>query len=248
MKSMDIKFTKLREEIRTSHMYVMNNIYLDTAVDLCFFCGTPKHLTKEHVIPKWTFKNDSEISFNTTANGLGHKFIGATIPACNSCNSLYLSSIEYRLKWLLENVNHNDFYNEDIDLVIWWLQCISYKLQVFDFRKKIIKPKGMDFSKEASELPLALFRQDGKVDELNTFFQLDVTRFELTKKLKPQIRNSLVLYKTTNKENHFFHKVDDFIFVEIAHIGYAFFLFFNIMFPNKSDASTLSKEIINEYY
>ena len=106
--------------------------------DICTFCGEANKLSKEHVLPKWSFQNDPDRFFITEINESSQKFINTTIPACSICNNNTLSNIERYIKALFRDTNlQNDYYEYEQSLdVIRWLEIIDYKFHVLNFRRK----------------------------------------------------------------------------------------------------------------
>ena len=62
--------------------------------EICMFCSSSNNLTKEHVLPLWVFDNSTNRFFTTDINGLNQTYIKTTIPACSTCNSENLNSLE----------------------------------------------------------------------------------------------------------------------------------------------------------
>ncbi|MBS7565311.1 hypothetical protein KHS38_12935 [Mucilaginibacter sp. Bleaf8] len=65
---------------------------------------------------------------------------------------------------------------------------------------------------------------------------------------KYQHLNSLVVFKTTNKGFHFFHTLDDFIFLELPQYPIALFYFFNEEFETVKAAHDKAMSVIKKVY
>src|SRR5437868_13341607 len=59
--------------------------------ELCVFCGSSKNITKEHVLPKWTFEHCPTKYFVTDVYGQIQTYNKTTIPACADCNNNLLT-------------------------------------------------------------------------------------------------------------------------------------------------------------
>jgi hypothetical protein len=67
-------------------------------------------------------------------------------------------------------------------------------------------------------------------------------------KSKAKRLNSLVTFKTHNTSFYFFHKIDDFIFLEMPHKGVALFYFYQLQFESPSAAHAAAMEMIKANY
>ena len=64
------RLVSLRKIVRENKKHVVDQIIHNHNASTCVICGTNKYLTKEHVIPKWTFGADEKKFFVTSINGL----------------------------------------------------------------------------------------------------------------------------------------------------------------------------------
>lgn len=111
--TIDENFKTLRRIVRTHGKYVMGKLFDDyltrprnkKITPSCILCGTGKNLTKEHVLPKLVFQSNDKHSFTSDVNQLSHAYIRATVPACRSCNSDLLNSIEQYIQKTLSEVD-----------------------------------------------------------------------------------------------------------------------------------------------
>ncbi len=67
-------------------------------------------------------------------------------------------------------------------------------------------------------------------------------------KKKGEKYNSLGVFETSNKSFHFFHKVDESIFIELLQVQKAFFIFFVREFEDHLDSQKEYMEIIKKFY
>jgi hypothetical protein len=89
-------FAKARKN-RTKSQTVINTLLDDQSTSICILCATDKNLTKEHVIPKWTFENNQNKNFVTDINGLSQSY-KTTLPACSHWNSYLMGALEPHLE------------------------------------------------------------------------------------------------------------------------------------------------------
>lgn len=65
----------LRDKVRKKSPYIIDQlIRKNSDKDLCIFCGSREDLTKEHVLPKWTFESQPDKHFITNINGLSQNY------------------------------------------------------------------------------------------------------------------------------------------------------------------------------
>jgi hypothetical protein len=187
----------------------------------CSFCGSTKNITKEHVIPRWMFEKNTAKVFTTDIKELNQTYNKATIPACKICNSTLLSSLEIYVLQLF-NTAYPNIYELSIDErenIIRWLEIIEYKFHIVNQHSK---------TKTTSAL------------------RRSFTRIAIKNKHK-QI-NSLVLFKTTNEGLHFFHTMDEFIFIEFPNQQIALFYFYTKTFKTQLEAKNEAMKIIESVY
>lgn len=240
---------ELRSSIKRIQSLVMDTFDKNHKADICFFCGALEPLTKEHVIPQWVLDEKKDNGFfNATANGQPQRYIQATIPACERCNNVLLSSIEDYVKELLIEQEAGDYLKDELDVIIWWLQSIEYKLQILDLRRDFLKHKDGPFIPFLKDIPLGIMRDSAKHTPYEILREVRGSRRELARKVKSRKYNSLVIFKTKNKSMHFFHKTNQFIFLEIPQVGVAFFFFFNEEFSTIKNAHSKAMRLIKEVY
>jgi len=243
------RLVTLRKKIRLNGKHVINTLLSNHFANICAICGSTEDLTKEHVIPKWVFGNNPKAYFSTEINGINQEYSKTTIPTCSECNTYILSALEryLEIKFRQTDLDENYFDNADIEKIILWLELIDYKFQVLNFRRKLKKPKDSKFIPFLADIPISIM-QKMDVSPHNIFSNLRNALKKLSIKSKAKKVNSLVIYITTNKNYHFFHKTNEFIFIELPKHQIAFFYFINQNFKNKKEASIAAKNLIKKVY
>ena len=240
----------LRKNIRANHRKIIDSIINKYKEDICVFCGTTKNLTKEHVIPKWAFGNRPDKYFTTYTNGLDQAYSKTSIPACSLCNTNILSSLENELvrKFNTINLDIEYFSNEDLTNVILWLEIIEFKFHVLNMRRKFIKSKTSGYIPYLMNFPILLLQDDASLTPSKVFSNLRKAHLKLAIKSKEKRYKALLIFKTKNKNFHFFHKTNHFIFLELADFGIGLFYFFNREFKTETKAHKEAMGIIKKVY
>lgn len=245
---MDEKFSLLRAKIKASQRLVMNKVISEHGADICVLCGSENEITREHVIPQWAFEANQNKFLVNTKNNQSSSYIKTTIPACRVCNSELLGAFEDNLKRILLEKNGGDLNQFEVDCIIWWLQYLGFKLQLMDLRSKFLRYKGKEYIPFLSDIPVAMFWGEIDTTPHKVFNTIRKSRRELIKKRKAKKSNSLLIFETSNESFHFFHKVDEFIFIEMPQVKKAFFFFFNKEFDDHNLAHAECMEIIKKVY
>lgn len=116
-------------------VFNINHILQEDFGAHCLFCFSRKGINQEHILPKWMFESSRGDFFTTTLNSYGSSYMKSTLPACSECNNIILSSLE---RFIVRRVS--TFYNpSDLDEIMLWLEILSYKLHVYDFKLRFIK-------------------------------------------------------------------------------------------------------------
>jgi hypothetical protein len=215
----------------------------------CMFCGTKKNLTKEHVLPRWTFEKCTKRNFITSINGLKQTYNTTTIPACTNCNGILLNSLEkYLIKILSETDLKNSFFSMgELQNIIRWLEIIDYKFQVLGFIRRFIKSDVIPYNDYLSKIPLSLYRTDLDSDR-QILAELRYSLKRISIKSKLQNINSLVIFKSKNKSFYFFHSFNKFIFLELPKYKIAMQYFYNQAFTTNKEAYQEAMKLIKEVY
>lgn len=245
---MEKKFELLRKKIKQSQRLVMDSVIGNHNVEMCMLCGSTKEITREHVIPQWAFEANQEKELVNKKNNQSVNYIKATIPACKECNSDLLGAFEDYLKRMLLDKKASEFASKDVDCIIWWLQYLGFKLQLMDLRSRFLRFKGKDYIHYLSQIPIAMFWGDIDTTPNKVFRIIRKSRRVLMKKKKCDKHNSLMVFETSNENFHFFHKVDEFIFIELPQVKKAFFLFYSKEFENHFESRKECMAVIEKFY
>ncbi|MBZ4189326.1 hypothetical protein [Niabella beijingensis] len=218
--------------------------------DICVFCGSSENLTKEHVLPRWVFENAPSKFFTTDINGLDQAYIKTTIPACLVCNSDILNSLEkyVQASFKNRNVKKQPFTVEELENVILWLEIIDYKFQILNARRRFRASKNLGYISYLADFPLSVLRKLVDYSPKKTITEIRRSQKRLLLKSKLKAINSLIVFKTTNNAFHFFHHMDDFIFLELPRQQIALFYFYKKKFTDKTIAYENAMKIINTLY
>ncbi|RDC66530.1 hypothetical protein [Adhaeribacter pallidiroseus] len=258
--SVDKKIKSLRILARKNSITIINHIkqthiarasYNSTkAQDLCMFCSSKNNLTKEHVIPRWTFENCTKRFFTTKINGLDQTYNKTTIPACSDCNNDRLSSLEKYINnlFLQNGPDQNYFSANELSNIIRWLEIIDFKFQVLNAKRVFTASKEKGFIPYLADFPLSVLRDNINYSPSKAVSELRRSQSRITKKSKSLNLNSLVVLKTLNKSFHFFHKMDEFIFIELPQFNLALFYFFKRTFLTIHEGQIEAMKIIEQAY
>jgi len=252
---------RLRKSIRQNAKSIVrhtSNNYLDQRKhksskplnDICLFCSNPNLLTKEHIIPRWIFEKDTKKFFEITINGQNLTFNKATIPACQECNSVLLNEQERYVQSLFNNkwIKKEEFTSDDLETIIRWLETIDYKFQILNLKNKFLRPKNKEFIPFLKDIPLYLLLPNRNYSEAQISAKIRKSLLRISIKNKQKHFNSLVLYNTSNKNYHFFHTIDEFIFIEIPKYQIAIFYFYSKVFENELESYKASQDILDKVY
>ena len=241
------KLHNLRKIILDRKSSVTRQLIQNHYAEICIICGDTRDLTKEHVIPKWLFKNDQKKTFIQTLNEVNQTYSKTTVFACKYCNNELLSSLETYIQQLFNSVDlSEDFFDENqLDKLILWLEIIDYKLQILDLRRKFNKsPKG-PYIPYLANIPVAILQRDVSPTWIFRGLSKAYKRLGVKKK---NFKESLLVFKTTNPDFHFFNRNHDFIFLELPEYEKALFLFLRERFNEQKDAHDKAMKIMQEVY
>ncbi len=246
---------RLRLIARKNGKYVMNKLFNDYLTGhfnkevntSCLLCGSESNLTKEHVLPKWVFENDSKRTFTTDVNQLPQKYIGTTLPMCATCNSEILNTLEkYIQKTLVEVDLKTKYYSsENWGNIIRWLETIDFKFQLIDITTKFRAHKEAGYIPFLAGLSISEMR-DFSIRTIKSKSRLSLKR--ISTKDKSKMANSLIVGTTKIKTFNYFHKSGQFIHIEIPKYNKVFFYFFDREFKNDENAKKEAMKIIKSVY
>lgn len=248
--SIQLKLVQLRKKIRANKKKVTDAIIAEHSAEMCIICGSQDQLTREHVIPQWVYNRCTKRTFETTTNGIYQTYNKTTLPACKDCNSNLLGYLERHLKHEFErvDVSNQEFSQETLELIILWLETLEYKFQVLDLRRNLNKVKGVKYIPFIGKMPIAMFQGSMDTSPAKVFSNFRSALQVLSVKSKADRLNSLCVIHTTNKDFHFFHSTNNFIFIELAEFGVAFFYFYKQKFEDYSVAVQSAMGIVQENY
>lgn len=219
--------------------------------DVCIFCGITHQISREHVIPKWVYENNPQKSFTTKINGINQAYNKTTVSVCITCNSVLLGDLEgYINKSLMKvNLKTEFFTTEEIENIIRWLEIIDYKFQMLNLRRRFLRSPDGKYTPYLADFPLLLLRPGKEYDSPSKVVTaIKRSQKKVTIKSKAQNINSLVVFETSNKGFNFFHKMNDFIFLELPKHQTALFYFFDKTFKTSRQACKVANKIIDEVY
>ncbi len=220
------------------------------AKQICLFCSVTTNITQEHVLPRWVFDKDPNRFFNTKINGLSHKYNRTTIPACATCNNDLLSAVENRVLHLFQQHQQMQFFftaDESAD-VIRWLELLDYKYQVFSLMTKFRAVKGKGQIEFLTDYSLSVLDPNIDYSPAQVMYNLREALRRISIKSKEKMLNSLVTFKSKNPDFHFFHKNNDFLFLELPKYKLALLYFYKLTFPNVSEAHEAAQKVIKQHY
>ena len=169
--------------------------------------------------------------------------------ACSECNSYILGSLEHHIEiWFRQADLGSEFIdNEIIEKVIIWLELIDYKFQVLNLRRKFKKVKDGEYVPYLAKMPLSIM-QNISISPSKVFSNLRNALKRISVKSKAIKMNSLVIFKTKNENIHFFHKMNEFIFIELPKHEVAFFYFYNNEFDSLVEAHNHAMKHLKKIY
>jgi len=219
-------------------------------LELCVFCGTNKNISKEHVIPQWIFDGNTTKKFVTDIKGLSQAYIKTTIPACTTCNNNILNSLEKNSSSLLSyaNIDKKSLLPNDISNIIRWLEIIDYKFQILNISRKFLTSKVNGYIPYLSDFPISILRLNKDYTPAKVIAEIRESQKRITIKNKDLQINSLILFKTSNPDFHFFHTMNEFIFFELPKRKIALFYFFKQPFKTQKEAFTAVMKVIKAAY
>lgn len=244
------KLINFRKKIRLNQRNVINAIVKNHSIQICIFCGETENLTKEHVIPQWVYGHCTKKTFITTTNGSSQTYNKTTLPACKECNSNILGSLERHLKHEFDRINIEEegFSLEATELIILWLESLEYKFQVLDLRRNLNKVEGSAYIPYIGKIPISMFQGPIETSPAKVFSNLRSSLKALSIKSKAKRLNSLCVLHTTNTDFHFFHSTNNYIFIELAKFGIAFFYFYKKTFDTPNTAKLIAQDVLKKEY
>lgn len=164
-----LKMQKIRTSLRKNSKtiidniianHIQRNIKVTAHSEICMFCSSIINITKEHVLSRWAFDKSTKGIFTTDINGLDQTYNKTTIPACLTCNSDLLNTLEKYIQKLFEGIDlkQNFFSQEEVENIIRWLEIIDYKFQILNIRRKFKASKKHGYNSYLADFPLSVLR------------------------------------------------------------------------------------------
>jgi len=243
------RLISFRKYIRVNQKLIIDSFQENHNSNICVFCGTKDNLTREHILPQWIYKKDPKKFFITNTNGISQTYNKSVLPCCLNCNNYILGSLEDTIQSKFKNVDLSSkhFIEEELELIILWLEIIAYKLQMMEIRRKFKKHKDSGFIPYLADFPIGIL-QNLELSPSKVFSNLRHSLKKLSIKSKTNRLNSLLVFKTTNPDFHFMHSANNFIFIELPEYEIAVFYFLNDTFANHKDAFEKCMSIIETEY
>ena len=108
--------------------------------------------------------------------------------------------------------------------------------------------EGIKYIPFIGKIPIAMFHGSMDTSPAKVFSNFRSALQVLSVKSKADRLNSLCIIHTKNKDFHFFHSTNNFIFIELAEFGVAFFYFYKQKFEDYSVAVQSAMGIVQENY
>ena len=250
LSNLKLELRPLRAIIRKNSKSIIDQIIVENKKTICTFCGSVKDTSREHVIPRWIFENNTTRFFTTDINGLNQTYNRTTIPACHSCNTNLLNSLEKYIKELFEKIDKSSLSFSEVKTqnIISWLEVIDYKFQILNIRREFRASKQHGYIPYLSNLPLSVLRPSINYSPFKAFTEIRRSQKRITIKAKNKNKNSFVIFKTSNPDFYFFHHMDAFIFLELPKYKFALFYFYKKIFRDNEAAYNDAKSLIHSVY
>lgn len=263
MANLNFNTTKLRVSVRANSSTVIkhlavNYIYRDSSgkatknIDspICVLCATKVRITKEHIIPRWVFNKNDKAFFKIGVNGQSQSYNQSTVPVCAQCNAELLNALEKCVKSIFKDFRDNQTLL-DLDAtenVIRWFEIIDYKFQVMNVTKRFVSQKHGNHIPFLKDYPMYMLLPNKDWSVTRVIREIRWTLNRISIKAKAVNANSLVVFRSTNTSNHFFHNLNEFIFIEIDQYGIAVFYFYDRIFESVKAAKGAAMAIIDRVY
>lgn len=238
------KFTRLRVGLRKEGLNICEDVFrrflpstITKKPEICVFCNSASKSTKEHVLPKWLFEKDTDVSFISRVNRQIQTFNKAVIPSCANCNNSILAYIEKCTIQAIENlISSEKHYFEDLCHIIRWLEILDYKLQVYDCRRTYLKYSNSEYDKTFGIVPVSLMRHFTEFAPDKAYDYLRSIQKKMTVKKKIDRINSLVIFDIAQPNFNFFTQPNEYIFVSLPNAKIGFFYFIKENYTNTKEA------------
>lgn len=246
------KLKLLRKNLRSNIRFIDDDIFQRHAIrkdfplrEICIFCGSTDNITIEHVLPKWVFENCPKKFHTIFVNKQKQTFNKTTIPACSNCNNNILSHLERQIIITTEKIAKTKSYTyEELEYLIYWLEIIDYKLQVYGTRTKYLKHAYSDYHEFMSILSIAAVAEFPSISVWRIFSRVRNAQRRLLRKSKSHRINSLIFVGSDSPHFNFINQMNDYVFISFPKIPLAVFYFVTKEFTNISVARKEALKII----
>jgi len=243
------RLINFRKNIKINQKLIIDSFQVNHNSNVCIFCGTKDNLTREHILPQWIYDKDPKKFFVTNTNGISQTYNKSVLPCCLDCNNHILGNLEDTIQSKFKNIDLSlkHFTKEELELIVLWIETITYKLQMMEIRRKFKKHKDSDFVPYLADFPIGIL-QNLELTPAKVFSNLRHSLKKLSIKSKTSRLNSLFVFKTTNPDFHFMHSANNFIFIELPKYEIAIFYFLIEEFQNHKEAFEKCMGIIESEY
>ncbi len=253
------KLRILRTQIRKNYKSIVDHIVENNINrwekkkiwnSICCFCGSWGKITKEHVLPVWTFEWSVEKFFTTSINGQPQTYNKTTVSVCSYCNNNILANIESYINKILlgRDLLATPFSDSELENIIRWFEIIDYKFHVLNAKRTFLNSKENWYIPYLADFSLSVLRPELDYSPVKAISEIRYTLKRLSIKDKLSNINSLVIFRTKNKGFHFFHNMNDFIFIELPQYKIAMFYFYKNIYSTSEDWKNAAMKVIKEVY
>lgn len=254
MKDIDDRFKSIRVNIRKYGTEIADDIVerfqpsrQSKKQETCIFCNSVSKITKEHVIPKWLFENNPDLTAVSSVNKQTQTYNKLVVPVCADCNNTKLSGIENYIIKTIEKVKHEESLTADDKCnLIRWLEIIEYKLQVYDWRRKYIKYGHSAYDETWGEFPISMMRHFFELNPYKAYTLLRSSQRRVQQKGKLERTKSLLFMKTPIPHFSFFNLINKYIYISFPNNSIAIFYFIRKKHKHWTDMAIEALEIIQK--
>lgn len=253
--AIDDRFKFLRVQLRQNGPAIADDVFMrfhpttkKGKPEICIFCFSRSNITKEHVLPKWLFERETEITFISSVNRQTQTYNRAIVAACSHCNNSVLAPIEKHIMDSIRRLQMKAVTIEDIFNMIRWLEILEYKLQAYDCRRKYIRYGTSEYDADFGIFPVAMMRHFSKMDPYLGFLWLRRSQRRITVKSKTSRFNSFAVMPTIQPHFNFFVQPDEYIYISFPMFPISIFYFLKSIFSDNRDAYKQAFQIMRKVF
>ena len=143
----------------------------------------------------------------------------------------------------------NDFFNhEETGDIVRWLEILDYKYQAYSLMTKFYTLKGNRPIEFLSDYSLSVLDPIIDYSPSHAVKNIGEALHRITVKSKQKNFRSLVTFKTKNPDFYFFHKNNDFLFLDLPAYNLALFHFYKQFFTESILAKEAAMEVLSRHY